>query len=129
MENFRIWLEDQLRQRGWKQADLIRLTGLDPSTVSNILNGKRRVGPEACKSIARALGLPPEQVYRVAGLLPPKPGPDEIVDRAEHIIRSYKREETKQQALEYLEYLAVQEERAKYGAAERKTKPADSGAG
>jgi transcriptional regulator with XRE-family HTH domain len=68
MEKFSKWLNTELQKRDWKQADLIRLTGLDSSTISNIFNEKRNVGPEACTAIAHALRLPPEQVFRAAGL-------------------------------------------------------------
>ena len=36
-------------------------------------NGRTRPGAGFCLKIARALGVPPEEVYRRAGLLPPTP--------------------------------------------------------
>jgi hypothetical protein len=38
-----------------------------------IYSEQRKPGPEVCESIARALDLPPDVVYRAAGLLPSLP--------------------------------------------------------
>jgi hypothetical protein len=37
------------------------------------MSGQRKPGPEFCTSVASALQVPPEGVFRRAGLLPPKP--------------------------------------------------------
>ena len=66
------WLMDQLNQREWTQADLVRRSGLTSAAVSRIVSGLRRPGTEACTAIANAIDLPPETVYRIAGLLPPE---------------------------------------------------------
>lgn len=65
------WLRRELEKRGWRQADLARASGLDTAMVSNLLNGNRKPGEVSCKAIARGLGLPPETVFRAAGILPP----------------------------------------------------------
>lgn len=71
-QEFRDWLLDQLTRRAWRQADLARESGLASSVVSNIINGKRRVGKTTLLAISRALRLPPEAVFEKAGILPPK---------------------------------------------------------
>ena len=57
--------------------------------VSRIISGERKAGPTACVVIARALGLPPEEVFRIAGLLPPlretAEGTKELVDLFENM--------------------------------------------
>ncbi len=68
---FAEWLQGELDKRGWKASDLARRGGTAPSQLSRILNKERGVGPEACREIARGLKLPPETVFRQAGLLPP----------------------------------------------------------
>ena len=73
---FRQWLEDELKRRGWSQADLARASGLNSGYLSRILNMERQVGPQTCRNIARAMGLPPETVFRRAGLLPPEVNSD-----------------------------------------------------
>jgi transcriptional regulator with XRE-family HTH domain len=70
--DFPEWLQNELDRRSMSQADLARLSGLTTAGISRIMTGQRKAGPEACASIARALDLPPETVFRAAGLLPPK---------------------------------------------------------
>ena len=72
-ENLVEWLKDQLKQRAWRPADLARRANIDSGQLSRILNRERRAGPETCLGIARALEVPPERVFRLAGLLPPLP--------------------------------------------------------
>jgi len=73
MERFGEWLEAQLAEKGWKQAELARRAHISQPTLSRIINDTRKVGPDAARSIARALGEAPEEVFRLAGLLPPAP--------------------------------------------------------
>jgi transcriptional regulator with XRE-family HTH domain len=112
---FENWLINELKSRDWSPADLARQTKLTPQAISNCVQGRIPGGP-ALRKIARAFKLPPEEVFRIAGVLPPKPETDEIIERIQHIIGTYKRPETKKQALEYLEFLLVQEEHGEYHA-------------
>jgi len=64
------WLEKKLEENDWRPADLARESGLSPATLSKILNGERRAGPEVCVGIARAFDMNPVIVFRLAGLLP-----------------------------------------------------------
>jgi transcriptional regulator with XRE-family HTH domain len=71
--DFAQWLKKEIQIRGWRQADLARAARIDSSVFSRILNLEREPSPETCRAIARALNLPPETVFRRAGLLPAKP--------------------------------------------------------
>lgn len=73
MERFPAWILEELNKRGWKPADLSRETGISSGALSNILNDYRKPGPDVCRSIAHALRIPEETVFRQAGLLSPKP--------------------------------------------------------
>jgi transcriptional regulator with XRE-family HTH domain len=73
MENFGEWIATELKKMNWKQADLSRSSGLDSAVISNLINGKRGPGEDTCRSIASAFRLPPETVFRAAGILPPLP--------------------------------------------------------
>lgn len=66
---FAQWLEWQLAQRGWKQADLVRASGLSSGLLSNVMSGERKAGAATCKVIARALELPEAEVLIQAGLM------------------------------------------------------------
>jgi transcriptional regulator with XRE-family HTH domain len=70
MEQFVNWLQEELDDRGWSQAELARRSKMTTATISHIFTGERRPGPETCTGIATALKYPPEVVFRKAGLLP-----------------------------------------------------------
>jgi len=86
MDNFTEWLENELNKRNWDRAELARRARLATSTVTRIMNGERSPGPDFCRSVARALNLPPETVFRKAGLLPQKPDTDPEIEEALHLL-------------------------------------------
>lgn len=69
--DFVTWLKSELDKRDWTATDLARQAGLGNSTVTRILSGERNAGADVCAKIAEALGERPEEVFRMAGLLPP----------------------------------------------------------
>lgn len=71
METFGAWLQEELNKRKMSQADLSRASGLTTAAVAYLINGRRNAGEDACSKLAHALKLPPETVFRAAGLLPP----------------------------------------------------------
>lgn len=77
---FNDWLLKELKQRDWLQADLARASGLTTAAISRYINGR---APEetSIKKIARAFNLPPEIVFRAAGILPPATTIDEETEQ------------------------------------------------
>lgn len=71
------WLEGELKERRWTRADLARATSMTSATMTRVFNGERKPGPDLCNAIAEALGIPPEMVFRKAGLLPELPEDDD----------------------------------------------------
>ena len=71
MTNFPDWLVAELEKRSMSPAELARSSQKASAVISRILNGERSPAPETLEAIARALKLPPEEVFRAAGLLPP----------------------------------------------------------
>ena len=69
---FGDWLQSELNNRGWDQAELVRRSGISSAQISRLVTGGRDPGKDAIAGIARALRLPPEDVLRHAGILPPK---------------------------------------------------------
>ena len=66
---FNDWLLERLKENGWSQADLARRSGLTRGAISNYVNG--RVPDEiSLRKIAKAFNMPPENVFRIAGVLP-----------------------------------------------------------
>jgi transcriptional regulator with XRE-family HTH domain len=72
MDNFAEWLKNELKDRNWKQADLVREFHLDSAVISNIINNKRNVGEGTARAIAEALRLPVDYGFEVADILPKK---------------------------------------------------------
>ena len=68
---FSVWVCAEIDKRGWKASDLARAANVSKGTISDILNERRRPGLDVCVAIAKALKYPPEDVLRIAGLLPP----------------------------------------------------------
>lgn len=66
------WIEGQLQTRGWSERQLLRRAGLTGSILSKARTGLA-IGWDAAIAIAKALNEPPENVMRLAGLLPDKP--------------------------------------------------------
>jgi transcriptional regulator with XRE-family HTH domain len=62
-------------QRGWSQAYLAKLAGLDGGTINRIEHGRIRTGTKSRSSIAKAFGIP------VAALDPDSPPPTQEATR------------------------------------------------
>jgi transcriptional regulator with XRE-family HTH domain len=81
---FNGWLLKKLQEMNWKQADLARHSGITRAAISNYING--RVPDEtALNKIAKAFKIPPEIVFRAAGLLPPQNETSELIEEITHI--------------------------------------------
>lgn len=126
MEKFNAWLLQELSKRNWSQSDLSYRANISRGTLSNILSGSRKIGTDVILAIARALHLPPEAVFRAAGILPPTPEADALTEEGLHILNQLEGED-KEEALRYLRLRReVQDERKKRHAG-RKTQSARSG--
>lgn len=71
------WLNNKLTEKGWTQADLSKRAQVSTAMISSVLSGRREPGINFCNSIASVLRVPPEDVYRLAGLLPSEPEPED----------------------------------------------------
>jgi transcriptional regulator with XRE-family HTH domain len=78
-QQFSIWLNEELRRRGWTQGKLISQSGtndgerLSSAAVSRYSTGKMLPDIASYQKIARALDLPVELVLRKAKVLDPLP--------------------------------------------------------
>jgi|SRR3990172_2374270 len=82
--DFAVWLEAQLKEQGITQAELARRAGVTRAAINGILTGARGPGVDLCNGIARALKLPPETVYRVAGIPLSEAKKDPWVEEMDH---------------------------------------------
>lgn len=96
VNTFAEWLMQQLEERDWSQAELARRAGVTRQAISNLINSNRQVGPEVANGIALALGLPPEEVFRKAGLIPDHGDNRKVAER----IASYKLSDLSKEQLE-----------------------------
>lgn len=85
--DFSDWLREQIELRDWSQADLARASHISPTQIARILSRERNVGNEAVIAIAFAFKLPPEQVYRAAGILPPATETTELIEQMIHDVK------------------------------------------
>lgn len=107
MENFKEWLEKELKERNWSQRELARQASNNASSplISSVLSGKKSITHDFCVAIAEPLGYDPVEVLRIAGLLPEE---DPISERIKEIMRDLP-EGKKIELLEYIERLAAKE--------------------
>ena len=84
-KNFTDWLDNELDSRSWSRAELARRAGVTESSLSLIYSGAREPGTKVCDGIAKAFRIPPDNVYRIAGLLPSQPSTNQDVKELEHI--------------------------------------------
>lgn len=67
---FLVWLDQELEQRGWTDAEVARRGGFSSTTLTNIRKGARKPGIRLANGLAVALELSPELVAAKAGLVP-----------------------------------------------------------
>ena len=82
------YLQRELDQRGWSQAELADKAKLDPGIISRALNRGRMPSVESLVAIANALGVRPERVMIGAGIFPPDPthNPDLLTEKIVHLV-------------------------------------------
>jgi transcriptional regulator with XRE-family HTH domain len=108
-DSFSIWLNGELLQRGWSQAELARQANLSRTAISDVLSEKHDAGFDLCIAIARALHLPPESVFRIAGLLPPTPAHTEQKEELLYLFEQLP-ENQKPIAVDYIRFLVEKNE-------------------
>lgn len=116
--DFSNWLLNKLREKGWNQAELATRAGVTRTAISDVISGRRNAGPDLCSSIARALDLPPEAVFRAAGLLPPVSPESEVAQQILHLLSQLPPDEQRR----YLDLLRFEVERQRSFAAKQKSR-------
>jgi transcriptional regulator with XRE-family HTH domain len=72
-KSFAQWIVEEVESRGWSYAELGRRANLAGATISQVITEQKNPGADFCLGIARAFRVPPEEVFRRAGILPPLP--------------------------------------------------------
>ena len=104
MDNFSVWLLQEIESRGWNQAELHRKSGLSRTVISDVLSNKVSPGYEFCIAVGKALHVPGDHIMRIAGLLPPLP---ERTQQIEQLIYLFERlnEKDRQTVLDMMQFL------------------------
>lgn len=74
-DEFLQWLGRKLNEANLSQSEASRRAGLNQNAISELINHKvQEVSLRTCKSLASLFGEPIEEVFRMAGHLPPSNG-------------------------------------------------------
>lgn len=103
--HFGQWLAKELEGRGWNPSEMARRCSVSHVAILRVISGERNAGPDLCRAIAKALEMPEEKVFRLAGHLSALPAPDDDLSFAE-VYDMMKRltPEERQEILEYVEW-------------------------
>lgn len=89
--DFFTWIAEETDKRDWSNNELGRRAGLSSGTISLVLSGQRNVTEKFCIAIAKAFGEKPQDVLRLAGLLPPSAGSmNDLSEDEGHLIEMYR---------------------------------------
>ena len=86
--NLVIWINDEIKDRGWSMRELARRADMSPTAIRMVLSGQRDPTWNWCAKVARALRVPEVDFFRFAGLLPSNP---QNVAEIKEILRCYDR--------------------------------------
>ncbi len=115
VETFGAWLQEELKRRGMRQADLARESGLTEATISRLVNETRLVpDDETCIKIAKAFrNISVEEVFRRAGKLPL--GGEDTEEERQKVLETGRllNPEERRQWLEYADFLLQQRHKSK----------------
>ncbi|MFH2040134.1 MAG: helix-turn-helix transcriptional regulator [Chloroflexota bacterium] len=103
------WLTTHMQINNLGTRETARRAGISHPLISDILNGGKP-SLETCSVLAELFNTPPEEVLRMAGLLPPKAENDVIQERADYLMQRLSLAK-QQQAVEFLEFLLTKEEK------------------
>lgn len=110
-QGFRDWLLAELEKREWSQTYLADRIGLTRQAISNMINRGTIPNHETCLDIAEAFHIDPQEVYRRAGLLPPKSPHEEHIERIYYKLSKLEDDDRKQ-VEEYIEFMLQRNEGA-----------------
>lgn len=131
-ESFTVWINKEIKERGWSLRELARRSNLSSTAVINVMNQHRRPGTDFCKGVARAFRISPDEVMRRAGILPPSPPKTIRLSEALRLFNSLTESEQESMLIQ-MKALADEEARRREQERERervaRLKPAAAGTG
>jgi len=123
--DFPAWLILERENREWSQSDLSRHANISRQVISDYENRKRKYYDEdILKKIAHAFKLPPEAVFRAAGILPQQTPENETIEQITHLTKELPAQE-QQDILEFVKLRhRIAEQREKNETKRTRNKPA-----
>lgn len=103
-DKFSSWLVEELNKKDWSQAELARRAKISRTSISDLISEKHNPGVDICNAIASALNYRVEDVYRIAGLLPPERKNNSLDNEMLHLFGLLPENE-KQQVIDYVRYI------------------------
>ena len=97
------WLRYQLQVMGWSQSELARRADISTTAVSDLISGRRKLGKDTALAIAKAFGIPLDDVLVAAGDLQPTVNDDPIISEITHKTKQL----DKAERLEILEFIKM----------------------
>jgi len=103
------FIDIEIRRKGWNISDLARASGIHAGTISNILNGSRKPGPEVCNALAKVFKVPPSVLFVKAGLMDEDPE-DEVSSLSREAMSLFNSlsDENKKHVLAYIKFLSFE---------------------
>ncbi len=80
------WVFTELEKQKMTPAELARKSGISAAHLSKVFSEKRNPGCEMVVAVAIALNQPPEEVMRIAGILPKLTGSNPSAEQAKYLI-------------------------------------------
>jgi transcriptional regulator with XRE-family HTH domain len=108
--DFIEWLQKIMQDRRMSKADLARESGISPAQITRITTGEQGLSIDSAVAIASALKVEPDEVFKkAAGLMSNPTGP---LTREAEFLLSLLPPDKQQQAIDYIRFLASQQEAA-----------------
>lgn len=84
-DDFIQWLRERIRISGLTQSEIAARAGISEAQLSRVLSRERNPGIDFCVGIARALNVPPENVFAEAGIFRYRSKESKNFKEAEHL--------------------------------------------
>jgi transcriptional regulator with XRE-family HTH domain len=72
MNEFVTWLNFETEKQGWSLQQMARRVGVCRMDIMRIARGQAKPSADFCWRVALVLNVPPVEVFRRAGFLPPE---------------------------------------------------------
>jgi len=86
MNDFIAWLSSEAERQGWSLQQMARCVGVSRIDITRIAMGQMKPSADLCRQVAITLDIPPVEVFRRAGFLPPELKETSLLQKTTHLI-------------------------------------------